>query len=82
MNLTPQPAAPPAPPPALQGLRKPAAESFEAVVAHLGLPPGRLLFVDDRQANVDGALAVGIPAVRFESAEQLEAELRQRGFQL
>lgn len=31
------------------------------------------------QANVDGALAAGIPAIRFESAEQLERELRQRG---
>lgn len=34
------------------------------------------------QANVDGALAAGIPAVRFESAAQLEKELLQRGFRL
>ncbi|PRW56908.1 Haloacid dehalogenase-like hydrolase superfamily isoform 1 [Chlorella sorokiniana] len=66
--------------PPLRGLRKPAPESFAAVVDHLGLPPDRLLFVDDRQANVDGALEAGIPAVRFESAEQLEEELRRRGF--
>lgn len=72
---------PPAPPP-VQGLRKPSPESFAAVVAHLGLPPDRLLFVDDRQANVDGALAAGIPAVRFEGAEALEAELLRRGFAL
>lgn len=31
------------------------------------------------QANVVGALAAGIPAVRFESAEQLESELRRHG---
>ncbi|KAL4853086.1 Flavin mononucleotide hydrolase 1 [Chlorella vulgaris] len=64
------------------GLRKPSPESFAAVVSHLQLPPERLLFVDDRQVNVDGALSAGIPSVRFESAAQLEAELRQRGFQL
>ena len=70
------------PPPSLQGLRKPSAESFAAVVQHLGVPPEGLLFVDDRQANVEGARAAGIPAIRFESAEQLEGELRQRGFAL
>jgi HAD superfamily hydrolase (TIGR01509 family) len=66
----------------LQGLRKPSPESFAAVVSHLQLPPEGLLFVDDRQVNVDGALSAGIPSIRFESAAQLEAELRQRGFQL
>lgn len=75
-----RPAAPsPLPPPLLQGLRKPSAESYAAVVGHLGVPPGRLLFVDDRQANVDGALAAGIPALRFTDAQQLETELRARG---
>ncbi|PSC72259.1 haloacid dehalogenase-like hydrolase (HAD) superfamily [Micractinium conductrix] len=68
--------------PPIQGLRKPSAESFATVVQHLGLPPDRLLFVDDRRANVDGALAAGIPALRFESAEVLEAQLRERGFPL
>lgn len=38
--------------PPLAGLRKPAPESFAAVVAHLGLPPDRLLFVDDRQVGL------------------------------
>ena len=37
-----------------QGLRKPAPESFAAVVDHLGLPPHRLLFVDDRQVGQPG----------------------------
>ncbi|KAL4452447.1 hypothetical protein ABPG75_008109 [Micractinium tetrahymenae] len=66
----------------MKGLRKPSPESYAAVVAHLGLPPERLLFVDDRQANVDGALAAGIPAIRFEGAQALETELLRRGFQL
>lgn len=66
----------------MQGLRKPSSESFAAVVTHLQLPADQLLFVDDRQANVDGALAAGIPAIKFETAVQLEAELQRRGFPL
>lgn len=66
----------------VQGLRKPSPESFAAVVNHLHLPADQLLFVDDRQANVDGALAAGIPAIKFESATQLEAELQRCGFPL
>lgn len=66
----------------LRGMRKPATDSFAAVVSHLGVPPDRLLFVDDRQANIDGALAAGIPAIKFESAAALEAELLRRGFKL
>lgn len=72
----------PAPHPIAQGLRKPSPEAYAAAVAHLGLPPSRLIFVDDRQANVEGALAAGIPAIRFESAAQLEAELLARGVPL
>ena len=77
----PPPVCPPAPT-RQQGLRKPSPEAYAAALAHLGVPPSRLLFVDDRQANVDGALAAGIAAIRFESAAQLEAELRARGVPL
>jgi hypothetical protein len=38
-----------------------------------------VFFTDDRQENVDGALAAGLDAVLFESAEQIAAELRRRG---
>ncbi len=35
-----------------QGVRKPAKEAYERVLQHLGLPPGDVLFVDDRKVNV------------------------------
>jgi putative hydrolase of the HAD superfamily len=46
------------------GLIKPDAEVFEHVVDALALPPEEILFLDDNQINVDGALAVGLRAER------------------
>lgn len=65
--------------PLLQGLRKPAAEAYQVVAATLQVEPARVVFVDDRQANVDGAVAEGMRAVRFQSAAQLEQELLSLG---
>jgi len=57
------------------GVRKPEPEAYLGAARALGRDPGRCLFVDDRKKNVDGALAVGMPALRFESAAQLRARL-------
>jgi FMN phosphatase YigB (HAD superfamily) len=51
------------------------------VTSTLGLPPGRLIFVDDRAVNVDAAAAQGWGAVHFRGAAQLEEELRARGLE-
>lgn len=59
--------------------RCPAAAQPPVLLPSLRPPPCAL---PPLQANVEGALAAGIPAVRFESAAQLEAELRRRGFHL
>ncbi len=65
----------------MQGTRKPAPEAYQAVTGTLNKPASDLLFVDDRQVNVDAALAFGMDAVRFESAAQLEEQLHMRGLQ-
>lgn len=66
----------------VQGFRKPAADAYKAAVTHLQVPPEQLIFVDDRQPNVDAAAAAGIKAVRFTGcAKALEAELQQLGLQ-
>ena len=65
----------------MKGLRKPSPEAFEAVVRHLEVPQGELLFVDDRKQNVEAGAAAGIPSVLFRSAEELEAALREAGLQ-
>lgn len=45
------------------GLRKPEREAFEHVARALDVPPERILFFDDTQANVDGARAAGVRTV-------------------
>jgi putative hydrolase of the HAD superfamily len=48
------------------GVRKPSPEYFAAVLADLGLAPGRVVLVgDDWRADVEGALAAGLWAVWY-----------------
>lgn len=44
------------------GLKKPATEFFAKVVEDLNAPKNEVLFWDDEQRNVDGALEYGIHA--------------------
>ncbi|QNE33117.1 HAD family phosphatase [Sphingomonas sp. NBWT7] len=60
-------------------LMKPHAPIYHLALARFGLAPHEALFVDDRQDNVDGALAVGMHAVRFADAATLRADLARYG---
>lgn len=60
-------------------LLKPSAAIFQRLTDRFGLTPSECIFIDDNAANVDGSIAFGIPAIRFQSAESLRAELRSRG---
>lgn len=42
------------------GLRKPHAEIFELVLARLGVPAAGVVFVDDAEPNIEGAVAAGL----------------------
>jgi len=44
-----------------------------------GLRPSEALFIDDRAINVEGALAIGMPAHLFTSADDLRARLEAEG---
>jgi putative hydrolase of the HAD superfamily len=57
------------------GLRKPEPAIYQRALDILGLPPERVLFIDDRVENVDGAVAAGISAIQFQGAESLRGEL-------
>jgi len=50
---------------------KPEPAIFKLAAELLQLPPQHCLFVDDRQANVEGARRIGMPAMHFESAKAL-----------
>ncbi|MBP5172437.1 MAG: HAD family phosphatase [Bacteroidales bacterium] len=54
---------------------KPAPEFFQLLVDRFGINPAESLFIDDNQPNVDGAIAFGINAIRFENAETLRKQL-------
>ena len=55
------------------GLRKPEPAAFEAVSRALGVPPGRILFFDDTEANVAGARAVGLQAVHVRTPDDVRS---------
>lgn len=61
------------------GAAKPSAKIYEEAVRRAGCQPQECFFTDDIEQNVDAARALGIEAVRFESASQIEHELRARG---
>jgi putative hydrolase of the HAD superfamily len=57
------------------GLRKPHVEIYRRAIDILGAPPERILFIDDRQENVDGAVLAGMKGIRFEGEQQLQKQL-------
>ncbi|HTW79706.1 MAG TPA: HAD family phosphatase [Terracidiphilus sp.] len=58
------------------GLRKPHVEMYRRAIDILGVSPDRILFIDDRQENVDGAVQAGIKGIRFEGEQQLREVLK------
>ncbi len=61
------------------GLIKPDAAVFAHVVAALGYPPERILFLDDNRLNVEQARAVGMVAHRVAGVTETSALLRSLG---
>jgi putative hydrolase of the HAD superfamily len=58
---------------------KPDPEIYEHVIAALGVDPAEILFLDDNQPNVDGALEAGLDAVRAVGVEGARRVLEARG---
>lgn len=61
------------------GAMKPSPKIYQAALDKAECLPGECFFTDDIPAYVEGAREVGIDAVQFQSATQLEGELRRRG---
>ena len=59
---------------------KPDPAIYHLALNRFGLEPADAVFIDDRQANVDGAIAVGMHGLLFTGAAQLRADLRSLGF--
>jgi len=61
------------------GVMKPAPEIYREAIARAGCQPGECFFTDDVEINVQAARQEGMDAVRFESLDQLQGEMRARG---
>ena len=67
---------------AFVGSRKPEPRIYEITLERLGASPEAAVFIDDIEANCEGARQLGIHAIRFRSTDQtiedIEAALRAR----
>jgi putative hydrolase of the HAD superfamily len=62
------------------GTAKPEPEIFEHCLKSLGVRADEALFIDDREANIEGALRAGISGIFAPSPEELRATLSAIGF--
>ncbi|NUQ23764.1 MAG: HAD family phosphatase [Saprospiraceae bacterium] len=60
-------------------LIKPDPRIYHLLIERYGLNPGESLFIDDNPRNVEGARAVGLQAVHFQSPRQLREDLSVLG---
>ncbi|MET0746109.1 MAG: HAD family phosphatase [Microvirga sp.] len=60
-------------------LLKPEPEIYNLLLARYGLKAEDCIFIDDSQANVEGARAVGMHAIHFVEPMDLAGALRQHG---
>ena len=58
---------------------KPDVAIYDRLCEKFGLIKEECLFTDDRQINIDGAKAAGMPAVLFTDARQYEEDLKKYG---
>ena len=54
---------------------KPNPEIYKVLLDRYQLNPSECIFIDDRQANVDGAEKVGIKGVLFQGSDSLRQQL-------
>lgn len=52
---------------------KPSEAFYQAVISDIGLSSSQLLFIDDSMANVESAVAAGLPAVYYRPGSDLAA---------
>ena len=56
---------------------KPSTDFYKAVIEDVGLPSEQMLFIDDSQLNVDGAMAAGLPSVYYQPGTDLATLLAE-----
>lgn len=61
------------------GVVKPDPKIYQTCLKGLNASPDQTLFIDDMAANVDGARALGMKAIKFDSVAQLTDDVRPFG---
>jgi len=56
--------------------RKPFPDFYQILFDRYAINPTTAVFIDDNLKNIVGAKAVGLNAIRFQSADQLREELK------
>jgi putative hydrolase of the HAD superfamily len=64
------------------GLQKPDPAIYRLVLEMTQRAPGEFVFIDDHPLNLECAREMGILTIRFQSAPQLEKELRELGVEV
>lgn len=64
------------------GVRKPDPAIYQLALHRADVPARDTVYIDDRPELVEAGRAMGLTAIRFESAEQLAGELRRLGLNL
>lgn len=59
--------------------RKPFPEFYQILFNRYQVNPALALFIDDSQRNIEGAHAVGLPGIRFETPAKLRSDLLNLG---
>ena len=59
------------------GLVKPDPRIFRLALERLGVEAEQAIFVDDMQRNVEGAKAVGLQAIQFQTSKQMRFDLEK-----
>jgi putative hydrolase of the HAD superfamily len=61
---------------------KPEPAIYQHCLDVLGVQPSEVLFIDDREINLEQARAAGIRTIRFDSVEQLRRDLQSLDFKI
>ena len=56
---------------------KPNRDIFQKMLEMLKMSAGEVIFIDDRQVNIDGAERIGIRSILFKNSEQLINDLQK-----
>ena len=57
------------------GLKKIEVQSYYSIAKEIGLKPEEILYIDDKQANLDAAKEAGMVVIRYEANDQTKKDI-------